>query len=112
MDGLSVPMIAQMILLFSIAQPLWVLEYHCDSRQCGEDRGERSFHTKQLAIDWINEHYEFAPGLLKHGSRVEECGFTYLYPDAEDEDHRLMKSVECMTAEEYAVKYCQGTCIW
>lgn len=94
----------------------WVLDYTCESGQQGRCRvpenSWKQFDSKQDAIDWIEQHYQFSPGSLQHRGGFLSCYVTWLYPDDKKEDRRMMKSVECMTEKEFNEKYCQEGCTW
>ena len=70
------------LFLLSHREP-WVLEYHCEgsSEDFCSDGGhgaEKSFPTKQEAIDWIQGNYIYRPEALRHGDVRMACVITYL----------------------------------
>ena len=90
-----------LFLLLSHREP-WVLEYHCE-RSSGEfcnDGGhgaEKSFPSKQEAIDWIQGNYIYSPEALRHGDVRMACVVTYLDDDDPDPITRFRKEVDCDT---------------
>jgi hypothetical protein len=97
----------------------WILSYHCDSgwselmeEACGfsdyADR-ERSFPSKQEAIDWINANYMFAPTSLRHGATVLPCKFNYINAASEDAWPAHQKEVDCDTKEKLAGRFDDDT---
>lgn len=81
----------------------WVLEYHCDggnSDRCfAPTDTHKEFTTKSELIDWAETNYRFSPDEAFHGGEYLDCRIRYLYPDADDEDRKLMKEVDCDTQE-------------
>jgi len=84
----------------------WVLEYHCDQSTCsdeylqtGESHPVKVFASKQEAIDWIQQNYQYAPGSMWHEGIRLTCAFKYLNEDDPDEFTKRRKSVECDTDE-------------
>lgn len=99
----------------SLPQKPWVLSYHCDSgwgelmeEACGStdfaDR-ERSFQSKQEAIDWINANYMFAPSGLRHGATILPCAFNYIDAGSEDLWRSHQKEVDCDTKEKLTGRF-------
>lgn len=97
------------------AKAPWILAYHCDSGWgeltedvCGSgdfsDR-ERSFRTRQEAVDWINENYAFAPSALRHGSTILPCAFNYIDAASDDVWRSHQKEVDCDTKENLAGRF-------
>ena len=87
--------------LLSRREP-WVLEYHCEgsSEDFCSDGGhgaEKSFPSKQEAIDWIQGNYIYSPDALRHGDVRMACLVTYLDDDDPDPITRLRKEVDCDT---------------
>lgn len=81
----------------------FVLTYYCDgeTKTCANHVGRyRAFASVQEAVGWIELHYRYRPGVLTHGDDEYDIRITYLYPDSDDQDRRLMKSVEFLTQEE------------
>lgn len=108
-----------LLLAFSLhaspARVPWVLSYHCDSGwgdlmkdACGfedfADR-ERSFATKQEAIDWTNANYMFAPVSLRHGATILPCAFNYIDAGSEDLWSSHQKEVDCDTKKKLAGRF-------
>ena len=90
-----------LFLLLSHREP-WVLEYHCEasSEDFCSDGGhvaEKSFPTKQEAMDWIQGNYIYWPEALRHGDVRMACVVTYLDDDDPDPITRLRKKVDCDT---------------
>ena len=86
------------LFLLSHREP-WVLEYHCEgsSQDFCSDGGrgaEKSFPTKQEAIDWIQGNYIYWPDALRHGDVRMACVVTYLDGDDPDPITRLRKEVD------------------
>lgn len=101
----------------SLPQMPWILAYHCDSgwaelmaEACGSndfaDR-ERSFRSKQEAIDWIHANYAFAPSALRHGSMILPCQFAYIDVASDDAWRAHQKEVDCDTKENLAARFGQ-----
>ena len=87
--------------LLSHREP-WVLAYHCErsSRDFCNDGGheaEKSFPSKQEAMDWIQGNYIYSPDALRHGDVRMACVVTYLDDDDPDPITRLRKEVDCDT---------------
>ena len=87
--------------LLSHREP-WVLEYHCEGSSgdfCtdGGHGAEKSFPSKQEAIDWIQGNYIYLPEALRHGDVRMACVVTYLDDDDPDPITRLRKEVDCDT---------------
>jgi hypothetical protein len=88
----------------------WVLEYHCDTNPACEDeesawRAEhpadyqtRSFRSKQQAIDWAEQNYQYRPENLWHRGKKYVCDFSYLNSDDPDPITRDRKAVTCERA--------------
>ena len=81
------------LFLLSHREP-WVLEYHCegssgDSCSDGGHGAEKSFPSKQEAIDWIQGNYIYSPDALRHGDVRMACVVTYLDDDDPDKIKRL-----------------------
>jgi hypothetical protein len=89
--------------LFLLSHPEpWVLEYHCegssgDSCSDGGHGSEKSFPTKQEAIDWIQGNYIYWPEALRHGNVRIACVVTYLDDNDPDPITRFRKEVDCDT---------------
>ena len=80
----------------------WVLEYHCEGSSAdfctdGGPGAEKSFPSKQEAIDWIQGNYIYRPEALRHGDVRMACVVTYLDDDDPDPITRLRKEVDCDT---------------
>ena len=89
------------LFLLSHREP-WVLEYHCEASSedfCsdGGHGAEKSFPSKQEAIDWIQGNYIYWPDTLRHGDVRMACVVTYLDGDDPDPITRLRKEVDCDT---------------
>src|SRR5258708_34560747 len=87
--------------LLSHREP-WVLEYHCEgsSQDFCSDGGhgaEKSFLSKQEAVDWIQGNYIYSPEALRHGDVGMAFGVTSLDGDDPDPVTRLRKRVDCAT---------------
>jgi hypothetical protein len=90
-----------LLFLLSHREP-WVLEYHCEASSedfCndGGHGAEKSFPSKQEAIDWIQSNYIYSPEALRHGDVRLACMVTYLDGDDPDPITRLRKEVDCDT---------------
>ena len=90
-----------LFLLLSHREP-WVLEYHCEGSSkdfCSVDghEAEKSFPSKQEAIDWIQGNYIYWPEALRHGNVRMACVVTYLDDNDPDPITRLRKEVDCDT---------------
>jgi len=89
-------------LFFMSHREPWVLEYHCEGASedfCsnGGHAAERSFPSKQEAIDWIQGNYIYSPDALRHGDVRMACVVTYLDDDDPDPITRFRKEVDCDT---------------
>ena len=84
--------------LLSHREP-WVLEYHCEGSFCtdGGHGAEKSFPSRQEAIDWIQGNYIYPPDALRHGDVRMACVVAYLDDDDPDPITRLRKEVHCDT---------------
>lgn len=94
-----------------VKKPLWIYHYRCeyaaadDCAQAPYSDHRKSFKTRSEAIDWANRNYRFYPLGLEHGPHMLFCSAEYLYPESDDQDRRLMKSVECSPVPEQAGGY-------
>ena len=89
------------LFLLSHREP-WVLEYHCEGSSgdfCrdGGHGAEKSFPSRQEAIDWIQGNYIYSPEALRHGDVRMACVVTYLNDDDPDPITRFRKEVDCDT---------------
>ncbi len=86
---------------------VWTLEYRCDyNPACTEEEDawsaahpselqKLSFRKKRLAIDWIEQNYQYRPVTLWHNGKAIACSWTYLDADDPDPLTRDRKAVTC-----------------